>query len=209
MGDRYLQEQQYDAAIAAYDRALLHKDDVYPRDQILRAKAEKYRMEKAKTEIEQEQLARQREEAEARRLLEVYAVQFTGLLISDHNVPNRASEINNRADACSDFLLPGKYDNLSTVLHKAHNSSLDGICVPAGARLVVYSEPGCTGRVLLDVTGPAIIGNGIWKDDKRYRDADTETFRPELEAVYPPSVRSWSQNDMHKWINGSLWITVK
>jgi hypothetical protein len=140
--------------------------------------------------------------------MNAHIVHFTGAVMSDTFVVSHFS----RAfvpDQYSNLLRPGKYMNGSAVLSAAINSSLDGIAIPRKTRLVVYSQPNLAGPVLLDVTGPAIVNNGIWESSEFYAVANTKNFSPDLQEIFPQNVRSYGSsgtNNMSYWQQFSFEI---
>jgi len=206
--DNYYVRREYAQAIVRYDDALARKNEQYPKDQILRASAEMEQLRKEQQQNGQDVELRSQAEAAANRFNDEYTIHFTGLLISDHFSERTCSQIR-KDDEYSNVVLPGKYDQPAALLADARSSTLDGIVVPPGTRLVIYEQPGFQGNVQLDVTGPAIIQNGRWEYDRRYRHTNDQTYTPELQAVYPPSVRTWSTTDMHFWVIGSMEIIIQ
>ncbi len=198
-GDARFNAKDFEKAILYYKEALRHWEDVYPHSQISKAEEELARIQQEKEE----------KEAQERYVL-THSVHFSGRLMED-KFSFRSSEIY-VDDAYSEILPAGRYDTLSAVLKESgnDNNTLDGLTVPPGMRLVIYSEHNLQGTVVLDVTGPAIVNNGKWENTKLYKTANTCTFESkELQATYPPMVRQWSATDMHGWTkNGSMEISA-
>ncbi|MCX7745050.1 MAG: hypothetical protein N2167_10850 [Flavobacteriales bacterium] len=132
-------------------------------------------------------------------------VHFTGLVMSDNYWESHTSKAF-MDDKYSEFLTPGKYERIGDYLPNSVKYTFDGIAVPTGTRLIIYSGTNFTGNVLVDITGPAIINNVKWKNDPRYMNANTKTYVPELQGEFPPTVRQWSVSNMHEWQNGSIEI---
>jgi tetratricopeptide (TPR) repeat protein len=173
-------QMNYDLALKGYTEALTKKDLQYPKDQIRKIKEDQGRWNK---------------------------VHFSGLLISD----SRTDELSSRAyanDPFSDFMKTGKYHLIDEFLVYSNFQTLDGIAVPANTRLVIYSEPYFKGEVLLDITGPAIVNNQTKKTHSPSTEAHSREFIAPLQTIFPPSVRSWSNSDMNKWIKGSMEIST-
>jgi hypothetical protein len=196
--DACYNRHQYDLAASRYNDALAQRNEAYPKDQLIRIEAERAKAQK-------EQAITQQEQAEQARLDALHKIHFTGLVMSDDYKNMHRSRINVE-DSYSSFLKPGKYTDLQQALYNAGRGTLDGIAIPAGTRLIVYQNNDCTGNVLLDITGPAIVNNVKWQNDSRYMDANTKDYTPDLQTTYPQTVRTWSETDMHGWINGSLEI---
>ena len=177
--DSLYAEMSYDAAIAGYKEALSIKSEQYPNDQVLKANAEIARWKK---------------------------VHFSGLLISD----TRIDELSSKAysdDPYSDFVRPGKYASMEQYLTYSGYQVLDGIAVPANTRLIVYNEQNFKGKVLLDVTGPAIISNSRLKNTPDAAETHVKNYSlPVLQSLFPQSVRQWSATDMQTWLKGSMEI---
>jgi len=132
-------------------------------------------------------------------------VHFTGLVMSDNFWEGHTSKAYTE-DKYSEFLTPGKYGRIGDYLPNAVKFTFDGIAVPSGTRMIIYSGTNFTGSILVDVIGPAIINNVKWKNDPRYKSANTKNFVPELQGEFPQVVRQWSVSNMHEWQNGSIEI---
>jgi len=132
-------------------------------------------------------------------------VHFSGLLMGGKGVANHISQIY-KVDNKSEYVGEGEYTDNRRAFPKSVSTTFDGIAIDSGTRLIIYSGPNFTERVLLDVTGPTIINNSLWRDDSRYAHCNTDRYPPELEATYPPSVRQWSSENMHSWSFGSCKI---
>ncbi len=138
--------------------------------------------------------------------INAHIVHFTGLVMSDaYNEGNLSKAY--VMDKYSEFLKPGKYNNINASLPNSVAYTFDGIAIPPKTRLVIYSGTNFTGSKLLDVTGPAIINNNKWEADERYIGANKKTYCPELQTTFPQSVRQWSKTNMHDWQSGSIEIT--
>lgn len=57
---------------------------------------------------------------------------------------------------CSNYLLAGDYPNFGQ-LRNTYGTTLDGIAVPPGIRLIIYSKGDFNGDKVLDVEGPIIL----------------------------------------------------
>jgi len=132
-------------------------------------------------------------------------VFFTGLVVGGQAEPNDISKIY-VLDGSSEFVGAGEYPNNTKTFPNSVNTTFDGIAIDAKTRLIIYSKPNFQGNVLLDVVGPVIINNTIWKKDSRYSHCNTDIFPPDLQATYPQSVRKWSNSNMHDWSFGSCKI---
>lgn len=109
-------------------------------------------------------------------------------------------------DFASEYVGSGYYPNNNLAFPKAVSKTFDGIAIDKGTRLIIYSSPNFKGTVLLDVEGPLVINNSLFKDDPRYSHCNSDTYPPELQATYPQSKRIWSSSDMQKWSSGSCKI---
>jgi len=109
-------------------------------------------------------------------------------------------------DPLSEYVGEGDYPDNTRAFPKAVSTTFDGIAIDSGTRLIIYSGKNFTGRVLLDVVGPKIINNSLWRNDPRYSSCHTEVFPPDLQNTYPLSVREWSNGNMHEWSFGSCKI---
>jgi hypothetical protein len=140
--------------------------------------------------------------------MDSHIVHFTGAVMSDGFVLSHFS----RAfvpDQYSDFIKPGKYSNGNLMLPKSIASSLDGIAIPPKTRLVVYNKQHLTGTVIMDITGPAIVNNGIWESSSFYAVANKKNFTADLQKIFPQRVRSFhggSSSNMSYWPEFSFEI---
>ncbi len=132
-------------------------------------------------------------------------VHFAGTLISDKTVYKHISEIY-VADDYSEYVGSGFYPNCSSAFPKADYHTFDGIAVDKGTRLIIYSKPNFQGDVLVDVVGPAIINNMLFRNDAQLGDFIHKRFKDPLESNYPQSCRRWSTSNMRLWSNGSCKI---
>jgi hypothetical protein len=112
-----------------------------------------------------------------------------------------------REDEFSEFVGSGSYPSNQRAFPKAVRTTFDGIAIDKGTRLIIYSKKNFKGKVLLDVTGPAIICNKKFRDHTPVNHVMTDVFPGDLQANYPPSVRRYSDTDMHSWSFGSCRIT--
>ena len=132
-------------------------------------------------------------------------VHFAGTLISDEFVDGHISKIYS-ADDYSEYVGGGFYSKCKTAFPKADYHSFDGIAVDKGTRLIIYSEPNFKGKVLIDIVGPAIMNNELFKNDFVLGDFIHKKFSEPLESNYPQSCRKWSPSNMRNWSNGSCKI---
>lgn len=132
-------------------------------------------------------------------------VHFSGLLMGGSYESGNISKIYVEDDF-SEYVGSGYYNDNNIAFPKSVKTTFDGIAIDKNTRLIIYEKLNFEGDILLDITGPAIINNVIWKDDLRYKKCNYEDFSPDLQANYPQSVRIWSQTNMHDWSNGSLKI---
>lgn len=132
-------------------------------------------------------------------------VHFTGALISDFQVQGHISEIYVN-DIYSNYVGSGHYPKNTSAFPQAVEHSFDGIAVDKGTRLIIYSEENYQGNILLDVTGPMVINNVMFKGDNRLGDFINKKFKGALEINYPKSSRIWSESNMRKWSYGSCKI---
>jgi tetratricopeptide (TPR) repeat protein len=225
---------QYREAINLYNQALSLKQDQYVRDQIARCNAELARLEREDYQLLIDQADSLYKQLNFAAAIESYTaasakknlqypkdkieqakadqerwkkVHFSGLLIGDSRVDDFTSRAYTN-DPYSDFLKPGKYPLIDEFLIYSNYQTLDGIAVPTGIHLIIYSEPNFKGKVLLDVVGPAIINNGSKKNDSASKEVQSREFITPLQLVFPQSVRVWSVNDMKEWIKGSMEIST-
>ena len=109
-------------------------------------------------------------------------------------------------DVFSEILYEGQYPLLSAVCPKATASTFDAVAFDYGTKVIVYSQPDFEGDILLDRSGPLILFNFIWSSDNRYNFLPNEDWDAEMQTIFPPESRSWSETDMHAWSNGSMII---
>lgn len=137
--------------------------------------------------------------------INAHIVHFTGLVMSDNYNEGNLSKAY-VMDKYSEFLKPGKYNNISATLPNSVAYTFDGIAIPPKTRLIIYSGSNFSGAKLVDVTGPAIINNNKWEFDERYSSANKKTYSADLQTTFPQNVRQWSKGNMHDWQNGSIEI---
>jgi hypothetical protein len=208
--DNFMLERKYDNAFVLYNEVLKNKDDQYAKDRILEVQALRAKQQQKEEQQQKDEILRANAKQALSDTYMKHSVHFTGALMSDvSSTGDWTTEAFNRNDPYSDFLKPGKYDDLSKNMLKAKDFSLDGIAVPANTRLIVYKEPGCRGEVLLDVTGPAIVNNVYRISDKRFKTLSSKQFHEVLQSYFPQETRSWSKTNMHNWTNGSMEITIQ
>lgn len=130
---------------------------------------------------------------------------FSGGIVSGHYEDHGISEVY-VIDEFSEYVGAGSYSDNEKAFPKAVAQTFDGIAIDSGTRVIIYSQKNFKGEILLDKTGPAIINNIIWKEDDRYKNCNTETFKEPLQSNFPVSCREWSKEDMHKWSYGSLKV---
>ncbi len=130
---------------------------------------------------------------------------FSGGLVAGHYEDHGISEVY-VLDEFSNYVGAGNYPDNEKAFPNAVAQTFDGIAIDSGTRIIIYRERNFKGDILLDKTGPAIINNIIWKDDDRYKNCNTETFKEPLQSNFPISVREWSKEDMQKWSYGSLKV---
>jgi len=132
-------------------------------------------------------------------------VHFAGTLISDQYVEGHISKIY-EADGYSEYVGGGFYPNCKRAFPKADKYSFDGIAVDKGTRLIIYSKPNFKGQILVDIVGPAIMNNEMFRNDATLGDFVHKRFIEPLESNYPKSCRKWSGSNMRSWSNGSCKI---
>lgn len=220
--DYLFTEKQFAEAISNYEQAMVNKpDQAYPKDQIIRCRAELQAQQKQEESYEDRLMRDQARTAHAPLVSQYQAdsiarveafnkahtVHFTGAVLSGYRSEERGISKLYADDWCSDFLVPGKYTDLKKALKDVNNSTFDAVVVPRGTRLVIYAGSNFDGKVLLDVSGPAVVNNYLWKFHPFYEMCNTETYEDAaLQAEYPPAVRIWSESIMHQWVHGSLEI---
>ena len=133
-------------------------------------------------------------------------VHFSGTLLSDTEIPGHISQIY-KPDKYGEYVGDGMYPSNQAAFPNAVQYTFDAIAVDKGTHLTIYSQPNFTGKIVLDVTGPALINNVKWKNEARIKDVCTKTFKPEFESNYPKSCRKWSTENMNEWDYGSVKIT--
>ena len=109
-------------------------------------------------------------------------------------------------DSISEYVGEGDFPQTEKAFPKAVFHTFDGIAIDKGTRLVMYSKPYYKREVFLDVVGPKIILNVIWKNYSLYNHCLNDVFPLDLEQNYPRSVRMGSSENMHKWSFGSCRI---
>lgn len=207
--DDFMLQRKYDDAILLYREILKERDDSYAKDRILEAEALRAKQQKETEQFKKDEVLFANAETASSERNWSHSVHFTGALMSDESSARKwTSEAFNRRDPYSDFIQPGKY-NIAGNLKNSMGFSLDGIAVPEGTRLIVYEKPDCTGKVLLDVTGPAIVNNGYRMSNRRFKELGSKQFHAALQSSFPQSTRSWSETNMHEWGSGSMEIKME
>jgi len=133
-------------------------------------------------------------------------VFFTGLVVGGEFLDGHISEVY-KLDDYSEYVGSGEYPDNEIAFPKSVATTFDGIAIDKGTRVIIYSQKNFQGEIVLDVTGPAIINNVLWKNDDRYSHCNTIDYKPELQKTYPQSVRRWSEVDMQPWSYGSLKVS--
>jgi hypothetical protein len=124
---------------------------------------------------------------------------FSGRLVTDDESYNEQSE----------YVGSGFYPEASQAFPNSTRYTFDGIAAVAGTRIIIYEKKNFQGRILLDVKGPALINNGLFKNHSLSHIIDeinTKTLRGDLNNIFPKTCRKYSDSDMHSWSNGSLKI---
>lgn len=130
---------------------------------------------------------------------------FSGTLLSDIYIDGHISTIF-KPDKYGEYVGEGEYPSNKVAFPNAVLHTFDAIAVDANTRVILYSKPNFQGKILLDITGPALINNVKWKNDSRISAVMTKKLSGGLEAIFPKSCRQWSKENMHKWSNGSLKV---
>jgi len=133
-------------------------------------------------------------------------VHFSGLVMAGYFDGDVGISKIYEEDYASEYVGSGEYPSNSVAFPKAVSTTFDGIAIDKGTRLIMYSLPNFQGTVLLDVTGPAIINNGEWKNNSNYAHCNSDVYPGNLQSNFPPSVRRWSSSDMRAWSTGSCKI---
>lgn len=132
-------------------------------------------------------------------------VHFSGAVLSDVESPVGIKIIFGN-DPIGEYVGRGYYPDNTKTFPKAVEHTFDAIAVDKGTRLIMYREPNFKGDVLLDVVGPVLITNVLWRNDIRYNMVADKTFSEKLQSLFPPSHRQWSSENMHDWSYGSCKI---
>lgn len=226
---------KYREAIENYNQALQIREDAYTREQIARSNTELARQNvsdyerlldradsayngldyalsiktyTAALELRNEEYPKAKMERAKAHIERWKTVQFCSLPISDTLIENRSSRAF-MPDAYSDFLPEGKYWSIKEYLLASGSGFVGAIAIPANTRLVIYSEPNYKGQILLDIAGPAIIYNGVKKNDPAWMETHSRNFIAPLQAIFPANTRIWSKGDLNQWSNGSMEIRME
>lgn len=132
-------------------------------------------------------------------------VHFSGTLLNDFYVEGHISVIF-KVDKYGEYVGQGEYPLAKVAFPNAHRTTFDAIAVDKGTRLIIYSKPNFQGDIILDITGPALINNVIWKDDNLMSNFTYKTLAQPYESLFPHSCRQWSKSNMHSWSEGSIKI---
>ena len=130
---------------------------------------------------------------------------FSGLLMNDSFL-DRHNSLIFIEDGYSEYVGEGEYPRAKLAFPNSHKSTFDGIAIDEKTRVIIYKDENFRGDILLDINGPAIINNVIWKGDASLNDFKNRTLEKELEDRFPKKCRIFSKTDMHKWSNGSLKV---
>jgi len=130
---------------------------------------------------------------------------FSGTLLSDVYVEGHISKIY-QPDKYGEYVGEGEYPSNSIAFPNAVAHTFDAIAVDKGTRVILYSQRNFQGRVLLDVTGPALINNKKWQHEKRIANVCSKRFGGGLQSLFPTSGRKWSSADMNNWSIGSVKV---
>ncbi len=132
-------------------------------------------------------------------------VHFSGLVMGGAYSSEGISKIY-KIDKASEYVGSGHYTDNTKAFPKAVQQTFDGIAIDKGTRLIIYSKKNFNGKVLIDVSGPMIINNVLWKSDPRYNQENKKNFEQALQDKFPQSTRKWSSSNMHDWSYGSCKI---
>jgi hypothetical protein len=135
-------------------------------------------------------------------------VHFSGVFMGGEAQIERVSKIYEE-DQYSEFVGSGSYPKNNQAFPKAVRTSFDGIAIDKGTHLIIYSKENFQGEIVLDVIGPAIVCNKIFRNEPEVNHVMTDVFPGELQSNYPPSVRRYSDVDMRVWSKGSCRITCE
>ncbi len=139
-------------------------------------------------------------------------VFFSGLLVSDHADSDKTGNWNTWnsqffiEDDYSESVKSGNYPDAKKAFPKANKATFDGIAINQGTRLIIFKHKNFEGDTIIDIEGPAIINNIIYRGyypDKKWR---KRAYNKYYNDRFPPSTRKWSKTDMTKWGLGSLQI---
>ena len=209
--EEFMLLEKYTDAILLYQEILKEREDQAAKDRILEAEALRAKQQKEVEQIKKDAFLRAKAEFESSKGNQMRMVHLTGALMSDESSSSKwTSKALDMSDQHSSFLQIGKYNTLGVVLKKAHDFTLDGIAIPANTRLIVYKEQNCSGEILLDITGPAIVNNFIYLDfGGGYYNVNLKEFIPELQPYFPQAVRTWSTTNMREWVKGSMEVKAE
>jgi hypothetical protein len=130
---------------------------------------------------------------------------FTGALMNDSYEEGHNSLIF-KLDKYSEYVGEGEYPRANIAFPKSHTASFDGIAIDKSTRVIIYSKQNFKGNIVLDITGPAIINNILFKGDPSLDDINNRTLKSPYEGIFPKSCRQYSKSDMRNWSNGSLKV---
>ena len=95
-------------------------------------------------------------------------------------------------------------------LGKATASTFDGLAIGNKTRIIIYEQPNFQGSVVVDLQGPLVMNNWIWRDDpmigpdvapSHYTDW---SYNPLL-VQFPPSTRKWSDQGYEGVLPMQFW----
>ncbi len=109
----------------------------------------------------------------------------------------------------SNLVGPGNYPTTNPgPFGKADQYTFDGIAIGSDTHIIIYSQPWFQGGVVLDIKGPIVINNYVWRDYPLTA-ALLSSWQYEwwsggpynILNQFPPSTRKWSDQVGAMWLN--------
>ncbi|MBI1273389.1 MAG: hypothetical protein GC131_04825 [Alphaproteobacteria bacterium] len=146
-------------------------------------------------------------------------VHVSGLLMSDYVDPywfQRAYDPSPHLGLAADNMVGEGTTALSySFFANATAYTFDGIAIGPKARLKIWASNNYKGGLIVNMKGPALINNPIWRGMRTYSGALVDSAISKnftglfkgtsipLQSVFPQSVRHFANENMHRWGTGT------
>ncbi len=110
-------------------------------------------------------------------------------------------------DSYSELVSAGEYKDNSRAFPKAVENTFDGIGIDADTRVIIFSKKNFKGDTLMDIKGPAIINNGMYRQSLAKR--NEMNFEGKFNDLYDQENIIWTKVNMMFWSYGSVKVLCK